>query len=329
MPRITLKDLETEKSVSCPYTDALIGRDPTSALAIEGLSAKVVSGHHARVFFQDGGWWIQDLSRNGTVVDNERLIKGERHSLRVGQVIGLGDSGPRLRVEMLESRLVPETLVELPDLDLPSDGSGKASPRRGTPSVSPREKISDAQAAALRKSDAARAGLRIEEPTEPMKPSADWVVHAVLRMTHSDQQYDVRGEVIKAGRSPECAVQIPPELGASVSRVHTEIAIHEGGVTIRDAGSRNGTFVNGNMITEPRPAKRGDMVMLGPGGPTFTIEELRIVRGEEMPSVKQPRLSDSKRVPSNAARLQEPDTEPPVGGSFVSKIIRKVGKIFE
>jgi pSer/pThr/pTyr-binding forkhead associated (FHA) protein len=329
MPRITLKDLETEKQVSCPYTDALIGRDPASALPIEGASSKVVSGQHARIFFQDGAWWIQDLSRNGTVVDNERLIKGERHALRVGQVIGLGDSGPRLRAEVLESRLVAETLMEVSEIDTPSDGTGTAAPRRGGADGTPIEKMTEAQTAALRKSESMRAGLRIEEPTEPMKPSADWVVHLVLRVTHTNQRYDVRGEVIKTGRSPECAVQIPPELGASVSRVHAEIAIQDGGVMIRDAGSRNGTFVNGKQITGSQPARKGDLVMLGPGGPTFTIEELRIVKSEEVKAPRSPNVSDGSRPAAPAtALLKEPDTEPPEGGSFVSKLFRGVGRVF-
>jgi pSer/pThr/pTyr-binding forkhead associated (FHA) protein len=327
MPRITLKDLETEKSVSCPYTDALIGRDPASALPIEGQSAKVVSGQHARVFFQDGAWWIQDLSRNGTVVDDERLIKGERHALRVGQVIGLGDSGPRLRVDVLESRLVAETLMEIDDVDAPSSRSGTATPRRGA--GTPPDRMSDAQRAAPRQQEAGRAGVRVEEPTEPMKPAADWVAHVVLRMTHTNQPYDVRGEVIKAGRSPECTVQIPPELGASVSRVHAEIAIQDGGVVIRDAGSRNGTFVNGKQITDAQPAKTGDLVMLGPGGPTFTIEELRIVRGEAAAPIKTSQRAENNRpAQPNAGLLKEPDTEPPEEGSFVSRIFRGVGRVF-
>jgi pSer/pThr/pTyr-binding forkhead associated (FHA) protein len=335
MPRITLKDLETEKSVSCPYTDAIVGRDPASALPVEGPNAKVVSAQHARVFFQDGAWWIQDLSRNGTVVDNERLIKGERHTLRVGQVIGLGDSGPRLRVEALESRLVAETFLEIEDVGGP--GSGSPDTRRAPPSSAlpssgtPIDRMTDAQTAALRKSEAKRAGLRVEEPTEPMKPAADWVVHVVLRMTHTKQRYDVRGEVIKTGRSPECNVQIPPELGASVSRVHAEIALHDGGIVIRDAGSRNGTFVNGIQITEPQPARRGDVLMLGPGGPTLTIEEMRIVKGELIvPKTVAPRAENNKPVGASpsAERLKEPDTEPPEEGSLVARFFRGVGRVF-
>ena len=90
MPRIVLKELETDRSLAVAEPEALIGRDPACGFFIEGPKSKVVSGRHARIFFQDNEWWIQDMSRNGTVLDDERLQAGQRHALRTGQVIGLG-----------------------------------------------------------------------------------------------------------------------------------------------------------------------------------------------------------------------------------------------
>src|SRR5881397_2117364 len=101
MPRIVLKDLETEKAHSVSDLEATLGRDPACAFVIEGPSSKVVSGRHSRIFHQDNAWWIEDTSRNGTLLDDERLQAGQRHAIRVGQVVGLGESGPRLRVMAL------------------------------------------------------------------------------------------------------------------------------------------------------------------------------------------------------------------------------------
>ena len=92
MPRIVLKDLESEKAYAVPDSEATIGRDPACAFVADGTKAKVVSGLHARIFFKDDGWWIEDTSRNGTLLDDQRIQKGVRHALRVGQIIGLGDS---------------------------------------------------------------------------------------------------------------------------------------------------------------------------------------------------------------------------------------------
>src|SRR6266850_529431 len=119
MPRIVLQDLETEKTQSVADTQATLGRDPACGFVIEGPNSKVVSGRHARIFFQDSAWWIEDTSRNGTILDEERLQPGQRHALRVGQLIGLGESGPRYRVVLLESRNIANTVLEMPDLDAP------------------------------------------------------------------------------------------------------------------------------------------------------------------------------------------------------------------
>src|SRR6185295_7757691 len=93
-------------------SDFLIGRDPANALVADGPKSKVVSGRHAHVFVQDGSYWIEDISRNGTVVDHERLQRGVRHALKQGQILGLGDTGPRYVVEALDLKHVARTLIE-------------------------------------------------------------------------------------------------------------------------------------------------------------------------------------------------------------------------
>jgi hypothetical protein len=50
----------------------------------------------------------------------------------------------------------------------------------------------------------------------------------------------------------------------SVSARHCRFARDNGGWTVADLGSTNGTFVNGLRISEPTPVRRGDVVQLGP-----------------------------------------------------------------
>jgi serine protease Do len=59
-----------------------------------------------------------------------------------------------------------------------------------------------------------------------------------------------------------------------VSRRHAKIteAPQNGGYTIADLGSRNGTFVNKKRIFEPVVLGCGDVVQLGPGGPEFQFD---------------------------------------------------------
>ena len=54
-------------------------------------------------------------------------------------------------------------------------------------------------------------------------------------------------------------------VGSDVSRDHAEIAQAEGRFLVRDRGSRYGTFVNGNQVTE-HPLAHGDRIQLGRAG---------------------------------------------------------------
>ena len=317
MPRIVLKAHDSEKPIEASTTEATIGRDPACLLFIDGPNSKVVSARHARIFFQDGGWWIEDTSRNGTILDEERLQAGQRHALKVGQLIGLGESGPRYRVTTLEARQVAETMVESAGSTGAAAGiagtaaasaapNSTTAPRQGAMAqrqpAQPPPVSADLRTAPVRKSEAMRAGLNVQESTEPMAPSPDWLVHVILRATNTNQHYEIRSHVVKLGRSPECNVQVPPEHGASVSRIHAEILVLEGGVTLRDAGSRNGTFLNGRRVDALHPVTRNDLIMLGSGGPTFSVEDLHIVKGNASPA--PPAANDSgESTPKNARPL--------------------------
>ncbi|MCI0458266.1 MAG: FHA domain-containing protein [Gemmataceae bacterium] len=51
------------------------------------------------------------------------------------------------------------------------------------------------------------------------------------------------------GRAPDCLLQLPSDLGhLDVSRHHCLLEIDPPFVSVRDLGSKNGTYVNGEMI---------------------------------------------------------------------------------
>jgi|SRR6516225_3922301 pSer/pThr/pTyr-binding forkhead associated (FHA) protein len=74
------------------------------------------------------------------------------------------------------------------------------------------------------------------------------------------------------GRSPECAVALPQRLEfGMVSRKHLMLDINPPALRVRDAGSRNGTRLNGMEIGRPEAASR-------PLGYSSTVRELRRAR---------------------------------------------------
>jgi EAL domain-containing protein (putative c-di-GMP-specific phosphodiesterase class I) len=70
----------------------------------------------------------------------------------------------------------------------------------------------------------------------------------------------LRGLPCQVGRQPGLAVRI---VHPTVSLVHAEIHQQVGGLLVRDLGSRNGTFVNGQRLTQPKAICTGDLVQFG------------------------------------------------------------------
>jgi pSer/pThr/pTyr-binding forkhead associated (FHA) protein len=83
------------------------------------------------------------------------------------------------------------------------------------------------------------------------------------------------------GRSPRCPVQISHP---TVSALHVELRQDRGIVSVRDLGSRNGTFVNNSRVTESGvEVHRGDVLRLG-------SVHLEIIDGTD------PSLPDTERI---------------------------------
>lgn len=67
--------------------------------------------------------------------------------------------------------------------------------------------------------------------------------------------------VTVVGRRQDCDLCIPLNI---VSRRHCEFNLDEGSLSVRDLESRNGTFVNGEQISDEKILKAGDRVQIGP-----------------------------------------------------------------
>ena len=91
------------------------------------------------------------------------------------------------------------------------------------------------------------------------------------------------------GRDPSANLQLDHP---TVSRLHAEVRPSPTGPLLRDLGSSNGTFVNGELITGPRPLAPRDVVQIGPyklvydqagfaqytPGGNYRIDAVRLVR---------------------------------------------------
>lgn len=72
--------------------------------------------------------------------------------------------------------------------------------------------------------------------------------------------YPLEGKQIRVGRSTTCdIVVIEPE----ISREHFQLTLTRDGYQIEDLGSTNGTSVNKEPLTEPRPVGQKDVIQIG------------------------------------------------------------------
>ena len=235
MPYLKLQLLTSGTILDVRDAVATLGRDPAATVTFSGDDARVVSTRHAELRHQDGGWVLVDLeSRNGSYL-NGRRVQGQS-PLAAGDEIRLGETGPRLTV-VATNDVVGATLAEQPAYD-----PFKESPAGKTAPQSPRPP------------EARPYGI-------------------TLIATATGKRFEAKGTRIRLGRGKEC--EIRPVEGAEgvVSRVHAELTVGpSGGLSLRDVGSKNGTFLNGDRIQDPMPVRLGDRITLGPGGPVLVVE---------------------------------------------------------
>jgi pSer/pThr/pTyr-binding forkhead associated (FHA) protein len=68
------------------------------------------------------------------------------------------------------------------------------------------------------------------------------------------------GREILIGRSGECTFQLP---AAGASRKHASVVSRDGKVVLRDLGSTNGTFLNGDRLNGEAVLRSGDKIRIG------------------------------------------------------------------
>lgn len=73
------------------------------------------------------------------------------------------------------------------------------------------------------------------------------------------ERFYLEGPEFSLGRDPECDIFLND---VTVSRRHATVQVSGGAVTVRDAGSLNGTYVNGVRV-DMAPLDNGDVLQIG------------------------------------------------------------------
>lgn len=90
----------------------------------------------------------------------------------------------------------------------------------------------------------------------------------------SGRELEFDQDLIRIGRMPDSDVNFDPEVDLDASGRHAEIRSEDGLYLLIDAGSRNGTWLNGERIKHAA-LNPGDEIELGRGGPKLKVKSMQ------------------------------------------------------
>lgn len=125
----------------------------------------------------------------------------------------------------------------------------------------------------------------------------------VLAGAKEGLEIPLKKEKFLIGRAKECALRAGSE---AISRRHCAITRHEDGYTVRDLGSRNGTYVNDTRIEREVPLVAGNELRVGPL--KFQVEVLAEKADKE---ATPPSPEAAAAAPATPAETK-PRRQPPV-----------------
>ncbi len=134
---------------------------------------------------------------------------------------------------------------------------------------------------------------------------------AILILQEGSQRWPLDKDRLTIGRGPDCDIILPDRV---VSRRHACIERRDGEYFILDDDSKNGTFVNGKSVTEPRRLIDGDEIQIalrfrltfvdaGATAPLSMDEPISVPQTEVRPGLH---LDNTRRTVSVSGNVLEP-----------------------
>ncbi|MEU4468722.1 FHA domain-containing protein [Streptomyces sp. NPDC024017] len=239
-----------------------LGRDPQGDVVFDDAR---VSWRHATVSFNGRSWVIEDHgSTNGTFVQGQRIHQME---LGPGSAVNLGNAtdGPRLNLSgAAASVATPQAQPQQQPYAAQGANPGWApqAPAQQPPHQQPQQ-----QAPQAGWQQPQQAAAHIPQQQGPGGVAGAPPVYGDRSPT-TFHQFSL-GRVMRIGRALENELVVSD---LQVSRHHAEFhATPDGRMEIRDLGSHNGTYVNGQPIAKGGSQLLGPTDVVGVGHSTFRI----------------------------------------------------------
>ncbi|ALO07431.1 Putative ABC transporter ATP-binding protein [Streptomyces venezuelae] len=262
-----------------PSRSYTLGRDPQGDLVIDDAR---VSWRHATISWGGRSWVIEDHgSTNGTFVQGQRIHQME---IGPGSAVNLGNAtdGPRLNLAASGAAAVPQQ--QAPAHQAPAHQPAAAAQADWATHQAPPQQQGWPQQGAQGGHAPAHQQVPHQQgpagypgqggPVEQLAQKVPGGGPAGASSAYSDRSPTTfhalnLGHVMRIGRALENELVVSD---LQVSRHHADFhATPDGRFEIRDLGSHNGTYVNGQPIPKGGSAVLGPQDIVGVGHSTFRI----------------------------------------------------------
>lgn len=126
------------------------------------------------------------------------------------------------------------------------------------------------------------------------------------------------------GRGKDCTLRAGSE---AISRNHCELLVTESGVTVRDMGSRNGTYVNDVKIEGVCPLTNGDTLRIGPLEFRYESEgELKNAKAPKVQSVGEAVARTAAKAVKAPQNMEDDISDWLIGGDVATGAAPSVGE---
>ncbi|MFE5603727.1 FHA domain-containing protein [Streptomyces coelicoflavus] len=269
-----------------PSRSYALGRDPQGELVFDDAR---VSWRHATISFNGRSWVVDDHgSTNGTFVHGQRVQQTE---LGAGTVLNLGNAtdGPRVSLSGAQApAATPQAQPHQQAQQQPyaAQGANAGWAQQAPPAQEPFKQAPPQQVPQHgQPHQAQQAGWQQQQPPQQAAPPQQQAAPhfpqqqgsggaAGAPPAHGDRspttfhQFSL-GRVMRIGRALENDLVVSD---LQVSRNHAEFhSTPDGRMEIRDLGSHNGTYVNGQPIPKGGTQLLGPTDIVGVGHSTFQI----------------------------------------------------------
>ncbi len=260
-----------------------IGRDANNCeIAFNNKDYRMVSRHHAEIFWQNGKCILRDLDSSfGTFLNGLKIT--EPTEIVVGNSIEFGQDGPKAHIIWLEAEVddlqkIHQDPAQIeqkqPPKTIPKPNPQNKAPKHSLPSfssfsVDDKDKVSDFLEPSARPADIRPQTPKIQEQTPPnVQPQNSRSMIAQLEFIDpkGSSNFSIEKDSLWLGRDPSGDIVLDAT-AIMVSRKHAEIRRQGNDHIIYDNKSFNGTLVNNQRISAPIPLYHNDRIQLGHGGP--------------------------------------------------------------